>query len=313
MAATQSHSPSDLADLLARAGQGDRQAFATLYQATSAKLFGLTLRILVRRDLAEEALQDAFGKVTRVQGAFQDITVLKKAEASLAESERRFREMADTFPFFVWTADPDGLVDYSNRTMASYIRPDQDKPSGDKWIDYVHPDDVPNCQHAWKTSVRTGETYLVDYRLKEAASGNYRWHRVRAEPTRDAAGQIVKWYGTGIDIDGSKSLEQKAKSLASRLNNSLESMTSGFIILDRAWTFIHVNTPAARLVGRERENLLGKNIWTEFPQIAGTSLEEIYLQAVRDRVPVHLKEQILTSPVFPSGTLTVIGIDRSTP
>ena len=60
MATIRSHSPIDLADLLARAGQGDRQAFATLYEVTSSKLFGLALRILARRDLAEEALQDAF-------------------------------------------------------------------------------------------------------------------------------------------------------------------------------------------------------------------------------------------------------------
>lgn len=60
MAATQSHSPHDLAELIARTGQGDRSAFEALYKATSAKLFGVSLRILLRRDLAEEALQDAF-------------------------------------------------------------------------------------------------------------------------------------------------------------------------------------------------------------------------------------------------------------
>lgn len=60
MAAIKSHTPAELADLLFRSGQGDRQAFAALYQATSAKLFGFALRILSRRDLAEEALQDAF-------------------------------------------------------------------------------------------------------------------------------------------------------------------------------------------------------------------------------------------------------------
>ncbi|HEY8117733.1 MAG TPA: sigma-70 family RNA polymerase sigma factor [Methylophilaceae bacterium] len=58
--ATTQLSPADLELLIARTGQGDRRAFESLYKATSAKLFGLCLRILVRRDLAEEALQDAF-------------------------------------------------------------------------------------------------------------------------------------------------------------------------------------------------------------------------------------------------------------
>lgn len=63
MATNQLNTPADLAEMLAKTSQGDRQAFAMLYQATSAKLFGLALRILASRDLAEEALQDAFVKI----------------------------------------------------------------------------------------------------------------------------------------------------------------------------------------------------------------------------------------------------------
>jgi RNA polymerase sigma-70 factor (ECF subfamily) len=61
--ALENNTPAYLAELLARTGLGDRAAFSSLYKATSAKLFGLALRILVRRDLAEEALQDAFVKI----------------------------------------------------------------------------------------------------------------------------------------------------------------------------------------------------------------------------------------------------------
>lgn len=63
MAIKQTSTSADLAEMLVKTGQGDRQAFALLYQATSAKLFGLALRILASRDLAEEALQDAFIKI----------------------------------------------------------------------------------------------------------------------------------------------------------------------------------------------------------------------------------------------------------
>ena len=56
----QTKSSEELFRLIALSGQGDRAAFQSLYEATSAKLFGLSLRILNRRDLAEEALQDAF-------------------------------------------------------------------------------------------------------------------------------------------------------------------------------------------------------------------------------------------------------------
>ena len=71
MAINQLNTPEDLVEMLSRAGQGDRKAFERLYQATSAKLFGLALRILASRDLAEEALQDAFVKIWHSADTYQ--------------------------------------------------------------------------------------------------------------------------------------------------------------------------------------------------------------------------------------------------
>ena len=70
--ATSPLSSAELSLLLARTSQGDRQAFSKLYEATSAKLFGLAVRILGRRDLAEEALQDAFVSVWHHAGSFNE-------------------------------------------------------------------------------------------------------------------------------------------------------------------------------------------------------------------------------------------------
>jgi RNA polymerase sigma-70 factor (ECF subfamily) len=60
----------DLEGLLARVGGGDRRAFAALYAATSAKLFGIALRIVRDRSLAEDVLQDAFVRVWRNAGRY---------------------------------------------------------------------------------------------------------------------------------------------------------------------------------------------------------------------------------------------------
>ncbi|MBI3452588.1 MAG: sigma-70 family RNA polymerase sigma factor [Rhodospirillales bacterium] len=63
--------PDRLTDLIAAAASGDRRAFADLYRATGAKLFGLALRILRRRDWAEEVLQEAFVNIWRHAGAYR--------------------------------------------------------------------------------------------------------------------------------------------------------------------------------------------------------------------------------------------------
>ena len=237
-----------------------------------------------------EAVRNDQGVIVAVQGAFQDINARKQAEASVQASQRRFREMADTFPFIVWTAEPDGNVNYKNHVFSDYIGLAQDNKSDIDWLSYVHPEDIGRCTAAWQTAVQTGGVYLIDYRLKEAASGDYHWHRVRAAPVRNVAGQIIKWYGTAIDMNETKSLEQQSKSFANRLNTTLESITDGFFILDKNWTFTFLNTQAERMLGRARQELLGKTFWLEFPPAPGTVFEQEYLKAIKEGVPVHFQD-----------------------
>ena len=236
-----------------------------------------------------EAVRDDQGAIVAVQGVFQDINARKQTEASLEACQCRFREVADTFPFIVWTAEPDGSVDYGNHIFSNYIGITQDSESDADWTHYVHPGDVEQSVKAWQTAVQAGTVYLTDYRLREAASGDYHWHRVRAAPVRDAAGQIVKWYGTAIDINETKSLEQQARSFANRLITTLESITDGFFILDKNWTCTFLNTQAERMLGRTRQELLGKTLWLEFPPAAGTVSEQQYYKAVKEGVPVHFQ------------------------
>ena len=63
-------SPSALADDLSRVAKGDRAAFARVYSATSAKLYGVVLRILQRRDLTDEVVQEVYIKIWQRAGDF---------------------------------------------------------------------------------------------------------------------------------------------------------------------------------------------------------------------------------------------------
>ena len=237
-----------------------------------------------------EAMRDAQGAIVAVQGAIQDISARKQTEASLQASQRRFREIADTFPFIVWTAEPDGRVEYVNHVFSDHIGLAQDNNCGVDWLSCVHPEDIERCINAWQTAVQTGCVYSIDYRLKEAASGDHHWHRLRAAPVRDASGQVIKWYGTAIDINETKSLEQQSKSFANRLNTTLESITDGFFILDKNWAFAFLNTQAERMLGRSRGDMLGKTFWLEFPPAPGTVSEQEYLKAIKEGVPVHFQD-----------------------
>ena len=218
-----------------------------------------------------------------------DNTGRKQAEASLAESQRRFREMADTFPFSIWTAGPDGHIDFLNATASSHIDTARETGSGIEWTARIHPQDLPDCLTAWQAAVRNGTPYRTDYRLRERLSDQYHWHHVQAKPVRDTAGEIVKWYGSALDIHETKLLEQQARSLVNRLNNTLESITDGFFVVDSDWTFTFLNTQAEHMLDRSRDQLLGKTFWSEFPQAVGTIFEQCYHKAVRTGLPVHFQ------------------------
>src|SRR5688572_16159516 len=113
----------------------------------------------------------------------------ERLAVALSESEARFRAVAESIPVQVWTASPDGLLDFvTNRTANFFGRP-ASALLGIGWLEVVHPDDAARATERWMTSLQTGEPYEVEFRVL-AADGQYRWHLVRADPMRSSAGKI---------------------------------------------------------------------------------------------------------------------------
>jgi PAS domain S-box-containing protein len=237
-----------------------------------------------------QPVHNGAGEIIAIQGAFQDITRQKAAEASLLLSEQRFRQLADAMPLIVWTAEPDGTVDYASQALRTYtgifepsLQPSQ------HWQTLLHPDDVAPCLAVWMESVQTGNPYQFEFRLRRH-DGVYRWHLVQAVPIRDDGDQITKWYGTAIEIHDQKQLEQESRRLANRLNTTLESITDAFFILDCQWRFSFLNRQAEHLLQRQRSELLGRNVWDEFPEAVGSTFQQQYERAVNQGITVEFRE-----------------------
>lgn len=151
--------------------------------------------------VSAEAVYGADGKVAEIQGAVQDITPRKRGEALLQDSRDRFEHLANVLPLAVWTAEPDGTVDYANRYLSEYSGvPAADilQPGG--WLSLLHPEDRQRCVDTWMRSVASGKAYQIEFRLRRW-DGRYRRHRVQAAPVFNAGGQVIKWYGTAVEID----------------------------------------------------------------------------------------------------------------
>jgi PAS domain S-box-containing protein len=151
-----------------------------------------------------------------------------KAIADLAESEERFRTLADTMPQMVWSTQPDGYHDYYNARWYEFTGVPEGSTDGEAWNGMFHPDDQDRAWGIWRHSLATGEPYHIEYRLRHR-TGEYRWVLGRALPIRDAAGRIVRWFGTCTDIHDSKMVAQEREVVAQELSHRIKNIFSVII------------------------------------------------------------------------------------
>ncbi len=134
-------------------------------------------------------------------GAVSDITQLTSRVAELSASRDRFREFADAMPHFAWIAAPDGSIEYFNRPWLDYtaLTVERMRATGTKHV--VHPQDLNLTWSRWSSALSTGKPFEIEYRLRNARDGTYRWFIARSVPIRDESGTILKWIGTATDVD----------------------------------------------------------------------------------------------------------------
>jgi len=209
-----------------------------------------------------EASRDSEGKIVSVQGAFQDITLRKQAERSLAAIESRLRQQAEVMPFIVWTASAGGEIDFSNRHFFTYTGLPVETDPANHWQACLHPEDLPRCLAAWHAATHEGGSYDIEYRIRRGSDNTYRWFRVQAAPIRAEDGSIALWYGTAIDIDETRRLQMESEQWASRLTETLESITDGFLTVDLEWRLVFINSEARRMLQLGPDVLDGRNLWS---------------------------------------------------
>jgi PAS domain S-box-containing protein len=170
------------------------------------------------------------GAPERFPGLAVDITERKAMDANLAEasealaeSEARFRAIADSMPQMVWSTLPDGFHDYYNARWYEFTGVEVGSTDGEGWNAIFHPDDQPRAWEVWRHSLETGDLYEIEYRLRRH-DGVYRWTLGRATPIRNEAGEIVRWFGTCTDIDDLKRVERNTELLSQELSHRIKNI-----------------------------------------------------------------------------------------
>jgi PAS domain S-box-containing protein len=134
--------------------------------------------------------------------------------------------LVDSIPALIHTARPDGYLDYFNRPWLEYLGVTLDKVAGWNWTAFIHPEDVEGILARWRACLTTGEIFEYETRVRRA-NGEYRWMFHRKVPLRDANGNIVKWYGSSLDIDERKTAEEQFRRNAEELQKSESYLAEG--------------------------------------------------------------------------------------
>src|SRR6476646_9204346 len=134
-------------------------------------------------------------------------------------TENELRRAVDTTPAFIHTARPDGYIDYFNRGWLDFFGKSLEDVCGWRWTETIHPDDVAAIVQKWHAALASGEPFEIETRVRRA-DGSYRALLHRKLPLRDEQGNIVKWFGSSVDIEDRKRAEEQFRRSTQELQRS---------------------------------------------------------------------------------------------
>ncbi len=222
-------------DILARLRLGQSiEHYETVRRRKDGALLDVSLTV--------SPVRDEDGQVVAASKVLRDVGARKRAEATLRESEERFRTLADNIAQFAWMADGDGELFWYNKRWYDYTGTTFEQMRGSGWQAVHHPDHLDRVVQKYRAAIRRGVEWEDTFPLR-AADGTYRWFLSRAIPIRhDLTREVLRWFGTNTDITDRIAMEQALRdadrrkdeflaTLAHELRNPLAPIRHGLELL----------------------------------------------------------------------------------
>lgn len=200
-------------------------------------------------DFSLKPVFDEAGQVEMIIAEARDITDRKQMEASLRESEDRFRTLADNMSQFAWMADADGWIFWYNQRWFDYTGTTLEQMQGWGWQQVHHPDHIDRVVEHFRHHLEIGEEWEDTFPLR-GKDGVYRWFLSRAIPIKDESGQVLRWFGTNTDITDRKQSEQALRDQTKLLQVVLDSIEDALILANRQGEFVLFNQAAQKFFGQ---------------------------------------------------------------
>ncbi len=211
-----------------------------------------------------------------------------RSEASLRDSEARFRVLTESLPQLVWSCLPDGRCDYLSRQWVAYTGVPEAEQLDLRWLDRViHPEDRERTLEHWLGAVAGRHSYDIEFRIR-AADGTYRWFQSRGVPLRDDQGEILKWFGTCTDVENQKQAEADLRKQWHTFDTALSHTPDFTYIFDLDGRFTYVNRALLFLWQKSLEEAVGKNFFElDYPPELAGRLQRQIQQVTNTREPIR--------------------------
>ena len=169
----------------------------------------------------------------------------------------QYRLAIDSIPGLVWTAQPDGYIDFLNQRWLDYTGLTLEEASGSGWQAAVCPEDLPGLLDHWRSALASGTPVETEARLRRH-DGMDRWFLFRGVPQYDERGILVKWYGQTTDIEDRKRAEEEVKKQTAHLDELFELAPHAVVLVDAEVKVMRVNREFIRMFGYSPEEAVGR-------------------------------------------------------
>ncbi len=246
-------------------------------------------------------------EITGVIAVGHDVTEKVLAKKLVERGEKKWKELANTLPVIVWTADEKGNVDFYNQLWYDTTGLTPEETLGQGWSKAIHPEDIDRCLQAWKDAATNNTVYECEIRYRKS-DGSYLWILAKGVPIFDN-GAIAGWYGTSTDITGQKNavqkleetvrgrtqeVEEKDSLLQSILKNSTNGISVSRLIFDDKGDVIDAQTilandAAIKFAGLPKEDYLTKPATYFDPNIIASAYGQACINTVRTGEPFIMR------------------------
>ena len=187
------------------------------------------------------------GAVMGWYGTTEDIHERHLSGIALAESEARFRRLADDIPVMVWLTGNDGRSTYLSRAWYDYTGQTPAEAEGYGWMKRVHPGDGERLEMV-QNFIAQHRAFDLDFQV-QGAGGEYRWMHNSGRTRRDEAGAVMGYAGCLTDIHARKVAERELAALQQRLSQALDGTGVGVWEWDAVDDEVRISSSALSITG----------------------------------------------------------------